>query len=196
MKSRFLTLLLLTALAGKSQTGWADSIYQYQASYKQDLADIIQSDTGFVRFYAPNAKYRVPAYVELLSGQQFFNMRTSDGRQKRAIKYARVSFELEGKTHKLFAYQLESLLNSKEDKHHFFIPFLDAGSGELTYGGGRYIDFKESDIVSGKLLIDFNKAYNPYCAFTSGFSCPIPPRENTLEIVVAAGEQAFAKPKE
>jgi Uncharacterized conserved protein len=185
----------LTALAVNAQTSWADSIYQYQANYKKDLAEIIKSDTGYVRFYAPDARYRVLADVELLTGQNFFNMRTSDGKQKRARKYARISFVLDGKKHRLFAYQLESLLNSKEYKDDFFIPFLDAGSGEQTYGGGRYIDFKTSDVVNGKLPIDFNKAYNPYCAFTSGYSCPVPPRENTLEIEIAAGEMAFAKKK-
>lgn len=193
MKHPVLTLLFLAALAANGQTGYSDSIYEYQAKYKKDLVEIIHSDTGYVRFYAPDAAYRVNADVELLTDQKFFGMRTSDGRSHRARKYARVTFSLNGKTHHLFAYQLEFLLNSKDNKDNFFIPFLDEGSGELTYGGGRYIDFKTGDIVNSKLLIDFNKAYNPYCAFVTGYSCPIPPRENTLGTTVAAGEKAFAK---
>jgi uncharacterized protein (DUF1684 family) len=195
MKSTLSALLLLAALATKSQTRYADSLYEYQAKYKKDLVEIIHSDTGYVRFYAPDAAYRIMADVELLKDQKWFGMRTSDGRSHRARKYARVTFNLNGKIHHLFAYQLEFLLNSKDNADDFFIPFLDAGSGELTYGGGRYLDFKTGDVVSNKLLIDFNKAYNPYCAFTTGYSCPIPPRENTLETTVAAGEKAFAKAK-
>jgi uncharacterized protein len=195
MKHPVFTLLFLAALAAKGQTSYTDSIYEYQANYKKELVEVIHSDTGYVRFYAPNAAYRVLADVELLSGQKFFGMRTSDGRSHKARKYARVSFSLNGKTHHLFAYQLDFLLNSKDNKDNFFIPFIDGGSGELTYGGGRYMDFKTSDIADNKLLIDFNKAYNPYCAFTSGYSCPIPPRENTLGTTVAAGEKEFAKPK-
>jgi uncharacterized protein len=74
-----------------------------------------------------------------------------------------------------------------------FIPFIDEGSGQSSYEGGRYLDFKMSNIVDNKLIIDFNKAYNPYCAFTTGYNCPIPPSENTLPVVITAGEKMFAR---
>lgn len=194
MKTRLLSLLVFSALAAQAQTRYSDSIYDYQAGYKKDLAEIIQSDTGYVRFYAPNAAYRVLAKVEFLENQPFFAMRTSSGKSKQAKKFARVTFTLDNKTHRLYAYQLSQLLESKEYKDNFFIPFLDAGSGEITYGGGRYLDFKTGDIINKTLLIDFNKAYNPYCAFASGYNCPIPPRENMLTAKVKAGEKNFEKP--
>ncbi len=195
MKYCFLLLLLFPAFAASAQTSYMDSLYNYQSQYKKDLSEVIHSDTAGVRFYSPNAAYRVLAKVELLKDQPFFAMRTSDGKPKQARKFAVVTFTLKNKTHKLIAYQLGFLLTSPEYKDNFFIPFLDAGSGELTYGGGRYIDFKTGDIVNNSLLIDFNKAYNPYCAFTTGYSCPIPPRENTLVINVEAGEKQFERPK-
>ena len=195
MKSSLSALLILMVFSAAGQSKYIDSIYQYQYSYKKDLSEIIQSDTAYVRFYAPNPAYRVLAKVEHLENQPFFAIRTSSGKPRQAKKYARVSFTLDNKTYKLFAYQLGELLASKENKDHFFIPFLDEGSGEQTYGGGRYLDFTTNDIVNNTLLIDFNKAYNPYCAFVSGYQCPIPPRENTLAVSVKAGEKAFAKPK-
>lgn len=195
MKYSFLLFFLLPAFTSFSQTGYADSLYTYQANYKKDLFDIIHSDTAGVSFYAPNAAFRVLATVQLLPDEPFFPMRTSDGKPKQAKKYAEVTFTLLNRTHKLIAYQLSFLLNTKEYKDNFFIPFMDAGSGEETYGGGRYLDFVTGDVINNTLLIDFNKAYNPYCAFTPGYSCPIPPRENILVVNVAAGEKQFVRPK-
>lgn len=195
MKSCFFALLLFTALNATAQSPYVDSIYDFQVHYKKDLAGIIQSDTALVRFYAPDLAYRVLAKVEILENQPFFAMRTSSGKSKQAKKFARVTFTLNNKTHKLVAYQLSQLLGSEEYKDNFFIPFLDEGSGETTYGGGRYLDFKIGDINNNSLLVDFNKAYNPYCAFANGYNCPIPPRENMLTTMVKAGEKDFAKPK-
>jgi uncharacterized protein (DUF1684 family) len=193
MKTSLLALILLAAFSAAGQSRYTDSIYQYQYHYKKDLSEIIESDTEYVRFYAPDAAYRVVAKVELLNDEPFFSMRTSSGKPKQAKKFARVTFRLNGKMHKLIAYQLSQLLESEEYKDNFFIPFLDAGSGETTYGGGRYLDFKTGDIVNNTLVIDFNKAYNPYCAFASGYNCPVPPRENMLTAMVKAGEKNFEK---
>ena len=74
------------------------------------------------------------------------------------------------------------------------ILFRDATAPKETYGGGRYLDFKLDEVSDSKLAIDFNKAYNPYCAYASGFKCPIPPRENALNVAIKAGEKNFAKP--
>jgi uncharacterized protein (DUF1684 family) len=74
------------------------------------------------------------------------------------------------------------------------VPFGDATSGFESYGGGRYLDFTISDIKNNFLPIDFNKAYNPYCAYTAGYSCPIPPKENLLNASISAGEKNYGKP--
>jgi uncharacterized protein (DUF1684 family) len=120
-------------------------------------------------------------------------MGTSGNRKLKARQFAKLDFTLNGKPFEIFAYQLGFLLDSKENRDNFFIPFTDEGSGEISYEGGRYLDFKTGDIVDEKLVIDFNKAYNPYCAFTTGYNCPIPPPENNLDIVIAAGEKKFAR---
>ncbi|MFT4762129.1 MAG: hypothetical protein ACI9LN_004113, partial [Saprospiraceae bacterium] len=68
-------------------------------------------------------------------------------------------------------------------------------NSETTYGGGRYLDFKTTDIVDGKMTIDFNKTYNPWCHYSDGYNCPIPPKENHLEVEIVAGERNFGKEK-
>jgi uncharacterized protein (DUF1684 family) len=75
-------------------------------------------------------------------------------------------------------------------KDYLYLPFKDFTNGESTYGGGRYLDFKMSDIQENQtIIIDFNKAYNPYCAYSDGYSCPIPPSENHLQVFIEAGEK-------
>ncbi len=78
-------------------------------------------------------------------------------------------------------------------KNYLFLPFTDLTSGNRSYGGGRYLDFLMEDIKSNTLIIDFNKAYNPYCAYTTGYNCPIPPRENDLPVAIPAGEMEYSK---
>src|SRR3972149_5884796 len=69
----------------------------------------------------------------------------------------------------------------------YFLPFRDATSGKETYGAGRYLEVEENE---DKFELDFNYAYNPYCAYASGYSCPLPPLENWLKIPIRAGERA------
>ena len=80
-------------------------------------------------------------------------------------------------------------------RNELFLPFKDKTNANGSYGGGRYIDIKISDIENGKVILDFNKAYNPWCAYSDGYSCPIPPKENHLKIAVTAGEKEYGKSK-
>ena len=92
---------------------------------------------------------------------------------------------IDKKEYKLNVYQSQELLKSAEYKDYLFIPFTDATSGNETYEGGRYIDLTIP--TSDHALINFNKAYHPYCAYTDGYNCPVPPQENTLPIKIEAG---------
>lgn len=192
---KWVLLLLFGALwqLAPAQNAYMDSLYAYQQHYKKDLVKIIKDDTDRVRFFTPDSLYRVEASVELLSNESFFAMPTSSGSTKQARKFARLVFSLKGNTYVLYAYQLLTLLNSEEYKDDFFVPFLDGTSSVTTYEGGRYLEFKTGNIHDQTLIIDFNRAYNPYCAFTTGFNCPIPPRDNTLPLQINAGEKSFWK---
>ncbi len=94
----------------------------------------------------------------------------------------------------LYIYQSEALMQQEKYKYYLFVPFGDVTSGFTSYGGGRYMDFTFQDIKNNKLSIDFNKAYNPYCAYTAGYNCPIPPKENLLTVAIDAGEKSYGKP--
>ena len=72
-----------------------------------------------------------------------------------------------------------------------FIPFTDRTNGHETYGGGRYLDAPLPEANAPEITLDFNRAYNPYCAYNNAYSCPVPPAENRLQVAIPAGEKSF-----
>lgn len=184
-----IALMVVVTVSSYGQTAYTDSIKAFQKKYVDELYPIIKNDTAFIRFYPVQKSLKIIAKVELLANQKPFKLTTSSGTSKEAEKLALVTFKINGKEQKLFAYQLLILKNKKETSNIFFIPFMDETSNNGSYGGGRYLDFEMTDIKDNHLTIDFNKAYSPYCAFVSGYNCPIPPKENTLNIAVKAGER-------
>ncbi len=111
-------------------------------------------------------------------------METSSGVRKSFVRAGTLEFVVGGETVQLTAYS-----NPEQDDLELFIPFKDATSGNQTYGSGRYLDPELS--ADGTVLLDFNLAYNPYCAYSDGWSCPIPPLENWLNVLILAGEKTF-----
>lgn len=138
-----------------------------------------------IHFFPFAEKYVVNARFVRTPKEKPLQMSTSSGMRKTYIKYAEVFFVLDKKEYKLNVYQSQDLLLSADYKDYLFIPFTDATSGKETYEGGRYIDLNipESDHV----FINFNKAYHPYCAYTEGYNCPLPPAENKLTVKIEAG---------
>lgn len=114
---------------------------------------------------------------------------TTTDRKPKYYIYAKANFELNEENFELNIYRNVAFMNDSIYKNHLFLPFSDYTSGEETYGGGRYLDLEITD--SSHILIDFNKAYNPYCAYNSKYSCPIPPKENYIEAEIRAGEKDF-----
>ncbi|RYD73146.1 MAG: DUF1684 domain-containing protein [Sphingobacteriales bacterium] len=103
----------------------------------------------------------------------------------------RREISIDGKSFKLNIYQSQDLKKIEKYKNSLFLPFTDLTSGVESYGGGRYVDL---EIPEGELIpIDFNTAYNPYCAYNHKYSCPIPPQENDLAIEIKAGVKKFKK---
>lgn len=129
--------------------------------------------------------YVVTAYFERIENSDTIIMKTSADTEKKYVYFARVHFRLHETSCSLYVYQSLSLREIEEYKNHLFIPFRDATSGNETYGAGRYIDLLIPN--SDSIVINFNHAYNPYCAYTDGYFCPIPPKENTLKIEISAG---------
>ena len=138
-----------------------------------------------IHFFPFSDKYVVHAKFVRTPNEKPFQMSTSSGMRKTYIKYAEVYFTINGKQYKLNVYQSQELLQSADYKDYLFIPFTDATSGNETYEGGRYIDLTMPK--SNEVVINFNEAYHPYCAYTEGYDCPVPPQENTLPIKIEAG---------
>jgi uncharacterized protein len=199
----FSTLLFYLLLSNTlyAQSSYEDSIKTYWTQYKADLLSdprkpIQEADLQYLQFYNTDSKYKVLAQFTRIVDTIGFDMPTQSGKLKKHFIYGTLRFKLNKKWHKLLIYQSAQLMNKEGFEDYLFLPFYDYTNNETTYGGGRYLDFKLNDIQNGNLLIDFNKAYNPYCAFATGFNCPIPPVENRLKIYIKAGEKSFGKSHE
>ena len=142
-----------------------------------------------LKFFSIEKKYCVEAKFVRAKEEIPFGMKTSTDRLPVYIKYGEAHFKLNKKDCLLSIYQNTDLVKNEEYKDYLFLPFTDLTSGEESYGGGRYIDLKIP--IDKTIIIDFNKSYNPYCAYNHKYSCPIPPMENRLDIEVRAGVKAF-----
>ncbi|CAM1339480.1 DUF1684 domain-containing protein [Tenacibaculum aestuarii] len=146
-----------------------------------------------LNFFPIDDRYTVNAKVELLSDGPVFDFPTTTDRVAMYRKYGVLSFSIDGKDFELSIYQ--DINPKPEYANHLFLPFLDNTNGKTSYKGGRFIDVYTTDIQpNGTVTIDFNKAYNPYCAYSDRYSCPITPRENSLDTEIKAGVMAYKKP--
>ncbi len=173
---------------------YKDSIIDYEQNYIDTHEVVDKDDRRYIHFYEPDKSYRVIASFEKIKDRKGFEMNTSSGMKKHYFIYGLLSFKLHDSLLHLYVYQSETLMQQKKYKDYLFVPFGDATSGFESYGGGRYLDLTIQDIKNNKVVLDFNKAYNPYCAYTSGYNCPIPPKENLLNIAVVSGEKNYSKP--
>jgi len=143
-----------------------------------------------LEFYSINEDFKVEAKLELNNNQKEFGMKTTTDRLPVYVKYGVASFKLKGKNLKINIYKNVELAKKDKYKDYLFMLFNDKTSGLTSYAGGRYIDLRIPK--NGKsLTIDFNKAYNPYCAYNHKYSCPIPPEEDYLDIEILAGVKAY-----
>ncbi len=143
-----------------------------------------------LNYFQPDIHYRVQATLIKDEQPETVFMKTSTERLPEYIKYGSVLFKIDTLNLKLFVYQNKKLGKVVKQDKTLFIPFRDATSGNETYGGGRYVDCEIPDTGS-TVTIDFNKAYNPYCAYNHKYSCVIPPDENRLPLRIEAGEKSF-----
>lgn len=131
-------------------------------------------------YFPANESFKTIAELKFKKETEAINMVTSDGKTRKYLDVANLQFELQNQTYTLHLYQ-------SIDGNHYFLPFTDETNGVSSYGGGRYLDIESQSIKGNTLELDFNLCYNPYCAFVEGYSCPIPPRNNHLNIKLEAG---------
>ena len=134
-------------------------------------------------YFPENPALRLETAVEEFEPKDTVEMQTSTGAVQRYQRFGRFTFTVDGQ---------EAALTIYASDNGYFLPFVDALAGKETYGAGRYVE--PEPLGDGKFLVDFNLAYNPYCAYNEKWSCPVPPFENRIKVPVRAGEKAFPGP--
>jgi uncharacterized protein (DUF1684 family) len=137
-----------------------------------------------LRYFSPDPKYRVHATLHRYDNPEKVTMTTSKGTRQLFHRVGYFELEIEGKKVKLQAYK-----STERESNELFIPFRDWTSGKESYGAARYLDVEETS--DNKYVVDFNYAYNPYCAYSEDYVCPLSPRENWLEARIIAGEMSY-----
>ena len=187
-------VFFMHAVIAQQNTVYINSITAYQKKYVATHEVVKGKERKMFRFFTADENYKLQCHFEKSADTAVISMKTSGKTipQKDFIRYGKLIFTIHDTALHLTVYQ--SVKQNPQYKNYLFIPFTDVTTGDETYGSGRYIDIETSDIKNNTVTIDFNKAYNPYCAYTVGYNCPIPPKENYLAVAIKAGEKIFAKP--
>lgn len=134
-----------------------------------------------LHYFKVNPEFLVKANIVPYTGdEKELTITYTDGTNEKYVRYGYANFTINGQAEKLLLLENDGTLS---------VLFKDETSGKETYGGGRYIDYPVSGIKNNTIILDFNKAYNPYCAYQENFACPVPPKENKLTVSIFAGEQ-------
>jgi hypothetical protein len=199
MKKITLLFILITSLSCAQDKVAVTGETEWQKEMNADFKDASKSPLKKkdlkkfkgLDFFKFDSTYVVTAEFTRTPKAKKFKMETTTDRLPEYVQYGVLKFTLKGEAHELKIYQNINLIEREGYEDYLFLPFLDDTNGEESYGGGRYI---EARIPEGDTMeIDFNKAYNPYCAYNEKYSCPIVPRENYLPLKVEAGVKAFDK---
>ncbi len=144
-----------------------------------------------LEFFKFDSTYVIKANFKRTPNEKPFKMKTTTSRLPNYVKYGELTFNLKGGAFQLDIFQNLDLVEDEEYKDYLFLPFLDDTNGDASYGGGRYVDTRQPN--GNTMFIDFNQAYNPYCAYNDKYSCPIVPRQNYVSKRIEAGVKAFDK---
>jgi uncharacterized protein (DUF1684 family) len=137
-------------------------------------------------YFPPDKKYAVPAQLIEFSEYDEVTMLTNQNLEKVFYRYGKIEFELEGKEQELTVFKYEL---SGEKAETLFVPFKDATTVKESYGAGRFLEFPEPK--EKRFVLDFNRSFNPSCNYSPAYNCPIPPKENHLEVAIRAGEKTY-----
>ncbi len=183
----FLAIILYSQFANNPtqyQTKLAQEREQKDLQFKNDpdgpLTKAQKKAFEGLTYFSINEAYVTPARWVPNPQPDTLLLMTTTGEDRQMVRAGKLQFQLQGTQQALTAYRyLDPALQDE-----LFVPFRDLTSGLSTYGGGRYLDLQLTD----PLVIDFNRAYNPYCVYNPSYSCPLPPPENKLNLEIRAGE--------
>ncbi|WP_445725620.1 DUF1684 domain-containing protein [Flavobacterium sp.] len=204
MKTLLINTFILVSLiscTNSSKKNYVDEIKLFQYKLNTEFADaksspLTEEDLKTFKaldFFDVDEGYNVTAKFVLTPEAPVFEMQTTTERKPLYKKYGIAKFTINGTNCELSLYQNQDFINSSTYGNLLFLPFNDLTNGKTTYGGGRFIDIEIPEKEKNTVEIDFNKSYNPYCAYNHSYSCPIPPAENNLNIDINAGEKAYHK---
>lgn len=143
-------------------------------------------------YFPPDPRYRFRVRLQRYPDPERVTLATSKGVPREMVRYGFFGFEVDGVKQRLDVFKSVSPPGHHHEDTSLFLPFRDGTSGRETYGAARYLDLEETP--TGEYDLDFNLAYNPYCAYSDDYVCPFPPRENWLTVAIRAGEKAFPLP--
>ena len=189
-----LTAIIYTFVGSQDQTAYNSEIAdhrkdrdQYMKSSKESPFAKDAAAYKGLNYFPPDVRYKVTATLTMVKDRQPVVLSTSDGKEQHYLPYAYATFDLDGFNNKLLILENMEMCPMRGT---LFLPFGDATSARDTYGAGRYLDVVKTP-GNNSIELDFNKAYNPYCAYNDSFSCPFPPPENLLPVSIRAGEKTY-----
>jgi hypothetical protein len=182
-----------TAAASGGTGNWLRDLEQHRRSKDEDfrtgsespIPSIEQRTFQGLKYYAPDSQYRVTGTYLPAAGEPPLALANTSPEAEAAEYAGQVAFVLLGQPDTLAVFRYSTA------PQVLFIPFRDGTTGTETYAAGRYLDAPLYD--NGTVLLDFNYAYNPYCAYSPNYTCPLPPQRNRLQVQVRAGERDYAE---
>jgi uncharacterized protein (DUF1684 family) len=156
----------------------------FATGHDSPMAHTVGHSFKGLKYFGPDQKYRIATKLRRHDNPEKVTMITSKGTRQLFYRLGYFEFDIEGKRIRLQAYK-----SVERESNELFIPFKDGTSGRESYDAARYLDIEETPDES--YLIDFNYAYNPYCAYSDDYICPLPPKENGLDIKIPAGEMKY-----
>jgi len=199
MKKYLLLILVFAMSNSNAQSTYENEIETHRSEINLTFSDPDESilkpadiaDFQGLEFYDPDPAYKITSRFKKIKKGKVMGFATSTSRIAKYREYGRLTFRVDGKKCRLTIYEPETI--DPEDPDYLFLLFKDLTNGHASYGSGRYLNLSKKDIVEEELELDFNYCYNPYCAYSSKYSCPVPPDCNHLKVKIEAGVKAYGK---
>lgn len=199
MKHLLFLVLILVSVSCAQEKSLVSGETEFQRTLNAEFKDATTSPLkakdlkkfSGLDFFKFDSTFVVKAILKRTPNTEWFDMKTTTDRLSKERVFGILNFELQGQFFQLNIYQGQELMEAVDYKDYLFLPFMDHTNGSASYAGGRYIDLRIPE--GDTLIIDFNKAYNPYCTYDEKYSCPIVPSENYLDLEVEAGVKVFEK---
>ncbi|MBK9735645.1 MAG: DUF1684 domain-containing protein [Saprospiraceae bacterium] len=191
-----LFMIVVSCKTSKESALYQKEINEFQLSYKSGFLDnprspLNQDDLVNIHFFKADASWKLKCRCTKTTDPRPFDMPTYSGVTRTYMQHSTLDCNRKGTSIHLELYKNIHQPINPLYKNHLFLPFKDLTNGDTTYGGGRYINLMDTNIKNDSLEIDFNTAYNPWCAYSDGYNCPIPPRPNHVALHIEAGEKIF-----